>query len=122
MKTNIETLSPAMQEVVKPILSVICDNHDGELPDVFIKEEPSSTTAHIDKCDIILTPTVLDMPDEVAKGTVAYLVAHAALGHCQLEPDPTQGERAEEQARKWGFDQEIDALRKHSGKMTESHS
>ncbi len=58
---------------------------------------------------VMLAADLPSLPDAVARGTVAHEFAHVALEH--YEPSEESESQADEQARQWGFSEEIDALK-----------
>ncbi|MCJ7743349.1 MAG: DUF45 domain-containing protein [Dehalococcoidales bacterium] len=119
-------VSANMDKLVRHVLKVIPNRYAEEFPSFSVFEAKSPWGAHIeresieDEGKIYFDPRLLKMAKKVAIGTIAHEFAHLFLGH--TGPGSLQGEyEADDLARQWGFKNEIEAMRKHSGPPTEGH-
>lgn len=115
-------VSPAMYNLVKHILKAIPDEYTEDFPSFSVYEH-SPWGAHIEKDRegegiLFLDPSLLDLPTDVAIGTLAHEFAHLFLGHTGkggLQEDY----EADELACQWGFSAEVEAMRQHYGPPTD---
>jgi hypothetical protein len=116
-------VSPAMDTLIRHVLKVIPDSYSEEFPSFSVFETRSPWYAHVEREDveeegrIFCDPRLLNMPKDVAVGTLAHEFAHLFLGH--IGPGCLQNEyKADELARQWGFSEEVRAMRQHIGPPT----
>ena len=106
------------------MLEDILNSYTEQFPSFLIFEANSPWGAHAEDADskegkIFCAPSLLDMPKDVAIGTLAHEFAHLFLRH------PSEGGlrddwEADALASKWGFTEEIKAMRQYVGPPTDS--
>lgn len=116
-------VSPAMDNLVRYVLKVIPDSHTEDFPSFSVFETYSPRDAYVERADIkevanvFCPPELLDMPRDVAIGTLAHEFAHVFLNHTGKGGLRDEYE-ADALACQWGFTEEITAMRQHSGPPT----
>jgi len=117
-------VSSTMDTLVKCVLKRIPDSYAEEFPPFSVFESHSPWYAHVEHEDleeegkVFCDPRLLNMPKNVAIGTLAHEFAHLFLGHTG-RGGLRDEYQADELACQWGFTEEIRAMRRHSGPPTE---
>jgi len=110
-------VSPAMHNLIMHVLKTIPDEYMDDFPSFSVYEN-SPWGAHVEKEGVIhFDPSLLDLPTDIAIGTVAHEFAHLFLGHtCKGVQEDYE---ADELACRWGFSAEVEAMRRHYGPPTD---
>lgn len=111
-------VSPAMDNLVRHVLKVIPDSYTEEFPSFSVFERYSRWGAHVEEeGNIFCDPSLLDVPKDVAIGTLAHEFAHLFLGHTGKGGLREEYE-ADALAHQWGFKEQIRAMRNIAGPPT----
>lgn len=112
-------VSPDMDRLVRYILKTIPDCYTEEFPSFSLFGTYSPWGAHVEEeGKIFCDPSLLNLPWNVAIGTLAHEFAHVFLKHTGkggLDEDYA----ADALACSWGFKKEIEAMRELDGPPTE---
>ena len=112
-------VSPAMDSLVRHVLKTIPDCYTEEFPSFSVFETYNRFGAHCEpEGNIFCDPSLLNLPRDVATGTLAHEFAHLFLRHTG-EGGLHDEHEADALACRWGFEKEIEALREHFGPPTE---
>lgn len=110
-------VSPAMHNLIIHVLKAIPEYTD-DFPSFSVYEH-SPWGADVQKEGIIFfDPSLLDLPTDIAIGTVAHEFAHLFLGHTG-KGGIQEDYEADELACRWGFSAEAEAMRQHEGPPTD---
>ena len=116
-----EISSPAMGNLVRHVLKVIPDQYAEDFPSFSMFEAHSPWTAYVDdEGNVFLDPELLTCPTDVAIGTIAHEFAHVCLRHFISQRGLPDEYEADDLACKWGFAQEVEAMRQRYGPPTDS--
>ena len=117
-------VSPRLDALIRHVLNTIPASYRKDFPSSSVFEYPIRLGAKVEDADvgdgkIYCNPSLLDMPGDVAIGILAHEFAHLFLRH------PSEGGlrddwEADALASKWGFTEEIKAMRQHEGAPTDS--
>lgn len=111
-------VSPAIDSLVRHVLKVIPDDYTEGFPSLSVFETYSCWGAHVEEGKVMCSPSLLEMPRDIAIGILAHEFAHVFLEHTgkgglQEEHD------ADELTCKWGFAEEVRVMRQHLGPPTD---
>jgi len=110
-------VSPAMDNLLRHVLKVIPDSYTEEFPAFSVFETYSPWGAHVEEGKVFYAPSLLDMPKDVAIGTLAHEFAHLFLGHTG-EGGLREEYEADGLAHQWGLAEQIRAMHRHIGPPT----
>lgn len=109
---------PAMDNLVRHVLEVIPDSYTEEFPSFSVFERAYSPwDAYVEEEKVFCNPSLLDMPQDVAIGTLAHEFAHLFLRHTG-EGGLREDYEADGLAHQWGFAEQIRAMRNIAGPPT----
>jgi len=112
-------VSAAIDRLVRHVLKIIPDHYTEEFPSFSVFERYSRWGAHVEEeGNIFCDPSLLNLPWDVAIGTLAHEFAHVFLGHTGKGGLGDERE-ADALACRWGFRKQIEAIRKIYGPPTE---
>ena len=116
-------VSAAMDSLVRHVLAVIPDSYAEEFPSFSVFEAPSPWGAHVEEGGegegtIYCDSSLLRLSSDVTIGTLAHEFAHLFLRHHGLGGLREDWE-ADALASKWGFTEQIKAMRQHIGPPTD---
>ncbi len=110
------------KRLILDVLSRIPDKYEDEFPSFSIYEGDSSFGAHVNDFAITFDPEKLvDMSDNeeiVLVGIIAHEIAHIFCGHEGSTGDLSEDHEADDVARSWGFESEVNAMREKLGPAT----
>jgi hypothetical protein len=119
-------VSPGMDNLIRHVLKIIPDSYSEEFPSFSVFETCSSWEAHVERetleevAIVYLDRKCLDMPRDVAVGTLAHEFAHVFLEHSGNKAGLPEEDEADKLACQWGFTREIEAMRQYHGPPTNS--
>ena len=114
-------VSAAMDGLVRYVLKTIPNSYADEFPSFSVFETYSPWNAHVDQGEVLLSPSLLNLPWDIAIGTLAHEFAHVFLGHTGMAGLQEEHE-ADALACQWGFTEEIKAMRQRFGPATDGRS
>lgn len=104
-------LSHGLDNLVRHVLKVIPDSYAEEFPSFSVFETYSPWYAHVEEeGKIFCDPRLVNMPKDVAIGTLAHEFAHLFLGHTG-QGGVQEDYEADSLACRWGFTEEIAIMR-----------
>jgi hypothetical protein len=113
-------VSPEIHKLVRDVLTVIPDEWRHEFPSFSVYEASSPWYAHFKRHSfaevgrLYSDPRLMELPREVALGLIAHEFAHLYLEH--TSGGSVEGEyEADDLANRWGFQNEVKAMRQFLG-------
>ena len=112
-------VSPDMDRLLRRVLKMIPDRYTDDFPSFSVFETYSRWGAHVDKeRNIFCDSSLLNLPSDIAIGTLAHEFAHVFLRH--IGKGGLRDEReADTLASRWGFKKQIEAMRELYGPPAE---
>jgi len=116
-------VSPGLDVLIRHVLETIPDSYTEGFPSFSVFEFPTHHGAKVEDADvgdgkIYCDPRLLSMPRNVAVGTLAHEFAHLFLRHPNVGDLDDEWE-ADALASKWGFAEEVKAMRQYIGPPTD---
>ena len=112
-------VSPPMNGLIRHVLKAIPDSYAEDFPSFSVFETRSPWEARVEhEANVFFDPKLLDMPRDVAIGTLAHEFAHVFLKHTG-KGGLLEDHKADALACRWGFTEEITAMRQDSGPPTD---
>jgi hypothetical protein len=106
-------VSPAMGSLIRQVLKWIPDEYTKQFPSFSVFEAHSPWDAHVEDGKVFCDPNLLELPKDVAIGTLAHEFAHVFLGH--MGESLAEDYEADDLACQWGFTKEVGAMREQFG-------
>ena len=101
-------VSPAMNRLVTHVLKMIPDHYTEDFPSFSVFERYSRLGAHVEEGgNIFCDPSLLNLPWDVAIGTLAHEFAHVFLKHTGKGGLGDERE-ADDLACRWGFRKQME--------------
>jgi hypothetical protein len=110
-----------MDKLVRYVLKAIPNSYADEFPSFSVFESYSPWDAYVDEGKVFLSPSLINLPKDVAIGTLAHEFAHVFLEHTGMD-GLQEDHEADALACQWGFIEEIKAMRQHFGPATDGRS
>lgn len=111
-------VSPVMDGLIRHVLKMIPEHYTEEFPSFSVFEVYSRWGAHVEEENIFCDPSLLNLPRDVAIGTLAHEFAHVFLRHTGKGGSGDEHE-ADALACRWGFRKQVEAMRECYGPPTE---
>ena len=109
-----------MDNMIRHILEIIPDSYAEEFPMFSVFEAYSPCGAEVqEENNLFCDPSLLQLPRDVAIGTLAHEFAHLFLQHADMKSGLQQEYEADALACQWGFSAEVKAMRQYLGPPTE---
>ena len=117
-------LSPRLDILIRQVLETIPDSYTEDFPSFSVFEAPTALHACVQDADVgdakvYFDPSLLDMPGDVAIGILAHEFAHLFLRH-RGRGGLREDWEADALASRWGFTEQIKAMRQQIDPPTDS--